>query len=65
MRRTPCDGSGSLIALDELLKLEEIGQFPDDPVKIEDTQIYRFYYEQQVKRELKRIHRDEVNKREF
>ncbi len=27
--------------LAELLKLQEIGQFPDDPVKIEGTQIHR------------------------
>ena len=33
----------------ELLKLEEISQFPNEPVKIEGTQIYRgdvqtYYY---------------------
>ena len=39
MRRTPCDESGGWFALSELLKLEEGGQFPDDPVKIEDSQI--------------------------
>ena len=42
MRRTPHRPRGEserLITLGELLKLEEIGQFPDDPVKIEDTQI--------------------------
>ena len=36
-----CDGSGSLITLDELLKLQEIGQFPDETVKIEVAQIRR------------------------
>ena len=29
--RTTCDDSGSALALDELLKLQESGQFPDDP----------------------------------
>ena len=32
--------SARLIALDEVLKLQGNGQFPDDPVKIEDTQIH-------------------------
>ena len=34
-------GSGSWFTLAELLNLQESGQFPDDPVKIEDTQIHR------------------------
>ena len=41
MRRTSCDGSGSWFALAELLKLQEIGQFPDEPVNIEGAQIHR------------------------
>ncbi len=41
MRRTPRDGSGSWFVLAELLKLQEIVQFPDDLVKIEGTQIHR------------------------
>ena len=41
VRRTPHGESERLIVLDELLKLEEIGQFPDDPLKIEGTQIHR------------------------
>ncbi len=39
MKRTPLRESESVIVLTELLKLKEIGQFPGDPVKIEDTQI--------------------------
>ena len=39
MRRTPRGGSGSWFALAEVLKLQESGQFPDEPVKIEVTQI--------------------------
>ncbi len=38
-KRTPCDESESVIALAELLKLKEIGQFPGDPIKIEGKQI--------------------------
>ncbi len=41
MRRTSYGESEGLIALAELLKLQEIGQFPDESVKIEDTQIHR------------------------
>ena len=40
MKRTPSGESESVITLDELLKLKETGQFPGDPVKIEDTQIH-------------------------
>ena len=39
MKRTPSDESESVIALAELLKLKESGQFPGDPVNIEGTQI--------------------------
>ncbi len=39
--KTPRDESESrLIALAELLKLQGIGHFPDEPVKIEDVQIH-------------------------
>ena len=41
MRRTRSGGSGSVFALAELLKLQESGQFPDELVKIEGTQIHR------------------------
>ena len=34
-----CFSSESVIALAELLKMKEIGQYPGDPVKTEDTQI--------------------------
>ena len=38
--RTPLNESESVITLSELLKLEDNGQFPDEPVKIEeDSQI--------------------------
>jgi hypothetical protein len=40
VRRTPSGESERLIALAELLKLQEIGQFPDEPVKIEGAQIH-------------------------
>ena len=40
MRRTPSGESERLIALVELLKLQEIGQFPDESVKKEDTHIH-------------------------
>ena len=43
MRRTPHGGSGTghgQIAQAELLKLQKTGQFPDDPVRIKDTQIH-------------------------
>ena len=36
MRRTPLGESERLIALAELLKLQEIGPFPDEAVQIED-----------------------------
>ena len=39
MRRTSHVESKRLIALPELLNLEENGPFPDDPVKLTDTQI--------------------------
>ncbi len=39
MRRTPHGESDRLITSVEVLKCQESGQFPDDPVKIEDTQI--------------------------
>ena len=35
--------SESVITLTELLKLKENGQFPDEPVKIEDVQIHIVY----------------------
>ncbi len=42
MRRTPCDCDGRVgwIPQAELLKLQKSGQFPDDPAKIEDSQIH-------------------------
>jgi hypothetical protein len=43
VRRTPRGGSGTghgHIAPAELLKLQKSGQFPDEFVKIEDTQIH-------------------------
>ena len=40
MRRIPHGESEGLIVVDELLKMEEIGQFPDESVKIEGTQIH-------------------------
>jgi hypothetical protein len=42
LRRTPLGGSGTggSVPQVELLKLKKIGQFPDDPVKIKDTQIH-------------------------
>ena len=40
MRRTPLGESESWLALAELLKLQESGQFPDEPVKIEGAQIH-------------------------
>ena len=40
VRRTSRGESEWLITLDELLKLQEIGQFLDEPVKIEGTQIH-------------------------
>ncbi len=39
MKRTPNGESESVIALAELLKLKENGQFPGESVKIEGTQI--------------------------
>ena len=39
VRRTSHGGSGSWFALAELLKVEERGQFPDDPPKIKGVQI--------------------------
>ncbi len=39
-RRTSCDGSGRvhcLITQIELLKMQKIGQFVDDPVRMKDT----------------------------
>ena len=39
MKRTSCDESESVITISELLKMKEIGQYPGDPVKTEDTQI--------------------------
>jgi hypothetical protein len=41
VNRTPLGESESVIALAELLKLQESGQFPDEPVKIEGAQIHR------------------------
>ena len=35
-----CGESGGWFALAELLKLQESGQFPDEPVKIEGAQIH-------------------------
>ena len=35
----PCGESGGRITLVELLKLQESGQFPDESVKIEGSQI--------------------------
>ena len=46
MRRTPNVGSGRVhcsIAQTELLKLQKSGQFPDELVKIEGTQIRCVY----------------------
>ena len=40
MRRTTHSGSGSWFALDELLKLQERGQSPDESVKIQGAQIH-------------------------
>ena len=41
VRRPLRDGSGSEIAIAELLKqLQESGQFPDEPVEIEGEQIH-------------------------
>ena len=40
MRRMSCDESGSVFVLTELLKLQENGQFPDESVNIEVTQIH-------------------------
>ena len=42
MRRTPHDGSGRTgwIPQVELLKIQQSGQFPDDPAKIEVIQIH-------------------------
>ncbi len=43
MRRTRCDGSGTGhgdVEEDELLKLQKRGQFPDELVKIEGTQMH-------------------------
>ncbi len=43
MSRTPRGGSGTGhgdVAQDELQKLQKSGQFPDEFVKIEDTQIH-------------------------
>ncbi len=43
MRRTPSGGSGRvncLIPEVELVKIQKRGQFPDEIVKIEDTQIH-------------------------
>ncbi len=43
VRRTPCGGSGTVhghVPDDELLNMKENGQFPDDPVRIKDTQIH-------------------------
>ena len=39
IRRTSSGESGGWFVLAELLKLKESGQFPDESVKIEDTQI--------------------------
>ena len=41
MRRTPRGESGGWFALAELLKQQESGQFPDEPVKIEGAQTHR------------------------
>ena len=49
MRRTPCGESDSVITVPELMKLKEIGQFPDV------CRQFLFEYEQQIKRDLKRI----------
>ena len=40
MRRTPHDGSERLISESELMKMKEIGQFPDESVKIKDTKTH-------------------------
>ena len=40
MKRTPCGESGGWFTLPELLKLQESGQFPDESVKIDGTQIH-------------------------
>jgi hypothetical protein len=40
VRRKPRDDSERLIAQAELLKLQESGQFPDEPVKIKGAQIH-------------------------
>jgi hypothetical protein len=43
VRRIPRVGSGTghgWIAQAELLKMKKNGQFPDEPVKIKDTQIH-------------------------
>ncbi len=39
MKRTPRGESESVIALTELLKMKENGQFPGGSVKVEGTQI--------------------------
>ena len=41
MRRTPCGENGRVgwITQTELLNLQKYGQFPNEPAKIEDTQI--------------------------
>jgi hypothetical protein len=40
MRRTPIDGNGSWITETELLKMKEIGQFPDESAKIKGAQVH-------------------------
>ena len=43
LRRTPCGGSGTghdQFTQVELLKLQKSGQFPDESVRIKDTQIH-------------------------
>jgi hypothetical protein len=43
VRRTPRGGSGTVHGLFpevELLNLQKIGQFPDEPVKLKDSQIH-------------------------
>jgi hypothetical protein len=44
VKRKPLGESESVIALAELLKLKESGQFPGEPVKIEDTLRVCFVY---------------------
>jgi hypothetical protein len=40
VRRTPRDGGEGLIAQAELLKLQESGQFPDEPAKIKGAHVH-------------------------